>query len=291
LCVGRGQGGPAPVLAPQKSNLMSDQGNGNDGAGRDVGVPAGELFDLSGAVALVTGASGGLGGRFVRALAANGGRVAAAARAPERLADLVGDIGRAGGNAEAVSLDVTDRSSIAGAFDAIEAKWGRVGVLVNNAGIAHGDASVDLTPETWRKVLAVDLDGAFYVMQEFARRLIAAEQPGVVVNISSVLGFHADKGVAAYSAAKAGIIQLTRALALEWARYGIRVNAIAPGWFPTALNRGYLASEGGEILKKSIPLRRFGDEHDLDGALLLLASNAGAYMTGTTIVVDGGQTV
>lgn len=291
MYAGYGQGETAaPVLVSRRS-LMSDHGNGNDGAGHDVGVPAGELFNLTGAVALVTGASGGLGGRFVRALAANGGRVAAAARAPERLGDLVGDIGGAGGTAEAVSLDVTDRSSIAAAFDAIEAKWGRVSVLVNNAGIAHGDASVDLAPETWRKVLAVDLDGAFYVMQEFARRLIAAEQPGVVVNISSVLGFRADKGVAAYSAAKAGIIQLTRALALEWARYGIRVNAIAPGWFPTTLNRGYLASEGGEILKKSIPLRRFGDEHDLDGALLLLASKAGAYMTGTTIVVDGGQTV
>jgi 3-oxoacyl-[acyl-carrier protein] reductase len=252
---------------------------------------ASELFDLSGTVALVTGANGGLGGRFVRALAANGARVAAAARSPERLDGLVREVRGAGGAAGAFRLDVTDRASIASAIDAVEAEWGRVTLLVNNAGIGHGDRAVDLSSETWRQVLGVDLDGPFHVMQEFARRLISAEQGGAIVNISSVLGFRADKGVAAYAAAKAALIQVTRAVALEWARYDIRVNAIAPGWFPTAMNRDYLASEGGEALKKTIPMRRFGEEHDLDGALLLLSSNAGAFMTGTTIVVDGGQTV
>jgi len=254
-------------------------------------MQASELFDLSGTVALVTGASGGLGGRFVRALAANGARVAAAARSPERLTELLAEVEQSGGTAAAFSLDVTDGGSIAGAFDAVESTWGPVTLLVNNAGIAHGDAAVDLPPETWRKVLGVDLDGSFAVMQEFARRLIAAEQGGAVVNISSVLGLSADKGVAAYATAKAGLIQLTRVVALEWARHGIRVNAIAPGWFPTAMNRDYLASEGGETLKKTIPMRRFGEEHDLDGALLLLSSKAGAFITGATIVVDGGQTV
>jgi 3-oxoacyl-[acyl-carrier protein] reductase len=252
---------------------------------------AAELFDLSGAVALVTGATGGFGSRFVRVLAANGARVAAAARAPERLAGLLDAVEQTGGTAAAFRLDVTDRASIASAFDAVEVRWGKVTLLINNAGIAHSGRAADVTPETWRNVMDVDLDGAFFVMQEFARRLIATETPGAIVNIASVIGIRAEKGAVAYTAAKAGLIQLTRALALEWARYGIRVNAMAPGWFPTAINRDYLASEAGDALRKKIPMRRFGEEGDLDGALLLLASNAGAFMTGATIVVDGGEEI
>lgn len=254
-------------------------------------MQANKLFDLSGAVTLVTGANGGFGSRFVRVLAANGGKVAAAARAPEKLAGLLADVERLGGTAAGFRLDVTDRPSIASAFDAVEAEWGKVTLLINNAGVAHSGRAAEVTPETWRDVMSVDLDGAFFVAQEFARRLIAAEAPGVVVNIASVIGIRAEKGAVAYTAAKAGLIQLTRALALEWARYGIRVNALAPGWFPTAMNRDYLASEAGDALRKKIPMRRFGEEGDLDGALLLLASNAGAFMTGATIVVDGGEQI
>lgn len=254
-------------------------------------MQASQLFDLSGTVALVTGANGGFGSRFVRVLAANGGRVAATARTPDKLTDLLADVDRSGGTAAGFRLDVTDRASIAPAFDAIEAAWGPVTLLVNNAGITHSDAAANLAPETWRAVLDVDLDGPFLVMREFARRLIAAETPGAVVNIASILGLRADKGVAAYAAAKAGLIQLTRVLALEWARHRIRVNAIVPGWFPTAINEDYLRSEAGAALKKRIPMRRFGEDGDLDGALLLLASKAGAYMTGTTVVVDGGLEV
>lgn len=246
------------------------------------------LFDLSDSIALVTGAGGSFGSRFVHVLTAHGGRVAATARAPEKLSGLIDKTGREGGTAAAYCLDVTDRSSISAVFDQVEADWGPVTLLVNNAGIAHSDAAANLAPETWRNVLNVDLDAPFFVMQEFARRLISTETPGVVVNIASAIGLRADKGAAAYTAAKAGLIQLTRALALEWARYNIRVNAIAPGWFPTSINRDYLGSERGDALKKKIPMRRFGEEGDLDGALLLLASRAGAYMTGTTIVVDGG---
>ena len=249
------------------------------------------IFDLSGAVGLVTGARGGLGGRLARVLAENGASVAATARTPEKLAGLLGEIGASGGTAAGFRLDVTDRASIAAAFDAAEAKFGAVTLLVNNAGVAHSDAAETMAADDWRDVLSVDLDGPFFLMQEFARRLIAAKTPGAIVNIASLIGLKADKGVAAYAAAKAGLIQLTRVLALEWAKHGIRVNAIAPGWFPTAINRNYLASEAGEALKKRIPLRRFGEEHDLDGALLLLASKAGAYMTGATIVVDGGLEV
>ena len=251
----------------------------------------GGIFDLSGAVGLVTGASGGLGGRFAKVLAENGVRVAATARTPAKLASLLGEIGASGGTAAGFRLDVTDRASIAAAFDAAEAKFGPVTLLINNAGVAHSNAAETMAAEDWRDVLSVDLDGPFFLMQEFARRLIVAKAPGAIVNIASLLGLRADKGVAAYAAAKAGLMQLTRVLGLEWAKHGIRVNAIAPGWFPTEINRNYLSSDAGEALKKRIPLRRFGEAHDLDGALLLLASKAGAYMTGTTIVVDGGLEV
>jgi 3-oxoacyl-[acyl-carrier protein] reductase len=274
----------------READLMS-LSSGDDKAGHDVGVKAAELFDLAGAVALVTGANGGFGSRFVRVLAANGGRVAAAARAPEKLAGLLAKVEQAGGTAAGFRLDVTDTQSIAAAFNEIEELWGKVTLLVNNAGIAHGGPAADVPPETWRNVMSVDLDGPFFVMQEFARRLIAAETPGAVVNIASVIALRAEKGAVAYTAAKAGLIQMTKALALEWTRYKIRVNTLAPGWFPTAINRDFLASEAGEALKKKIPMRRFGDEGDLDGALLLLASNAGAFMTGATIVVDGGEEI
>lgn len=246
------------------------------------------LFDLSDAVALVTGAGGALGRRFVHVLAANGARVAATARAPEKLAGLVEETVGVGGAAAAYRLNVTDRESIATAFDQVEADWGPVTLLINNAGITHSGAAADVAPETWQNVMDVDLDAPFFAMQEFARRLMSTKTPGVVVNIASVMGIRADKGAVAYSAAKAGLIHLTRSLALEWARYGIRLNAIAPGWIPSAINENYLASDAGAALKKKIPMRRFGEERDLDGALLLLASKAGAYMTGTTIVVDGG---
>ncbi len=229
----------------------------------------GGIFDLSGAVGLVTGASGSLGGRFAKVLAESGASVAATARTPAKLAGLLGEIGASGGTAAGFRLDVTDRASIAAAFDAAEAKFGPVTLLVNNAGVAHSNAAETMAAEDWRDVLSVDLDGPFFLMQEFARRLIAAKAPGTVVNIASLLGLRADKGVAPYAAAKAGLIHLTRVLALEWAKHGIRVNAIAPGWFPTEINRNYLASEAGEALKKRIPLRRFGEAHDLDGALLL----------------------
>jgi 3-oxoacyl-[acyl-carrier protein] reductase len=223
-------------------------------------------------------------------LVAHGARVAATARAPEKLAGLLGEIDhdQDGGDLAAFPLDVADHRSISAAFDAVEAKFGTVTILVNNAGIARSAPAEAMTAGEWRDVLTVNLDGPFFVMQEFARRLIAARQRGAVVNIASLLGIRPDKGVAGYATAKAGLINLTRAMALEWAKHGIRVNAIAPGWFPTALNEGYLRSEAGDSLRKRIPLRRFGEAEELDGALLLLVSKAGEYITGTTIAVDGG---
>ena len=255
-------------------------------------MKASELFNLQGRVALVTGASSGLGRQFARALADNGAAVALVARRADRLSDLQKSIEAAGGRAVAIEADVTDRAAMARAFDAAEKAFGTVTILVNNAGIAQSSTrAIEVTPEEWRKVLSVDLDAVFHNAQEAARRMLAAGKPGAIINISSVLGFGVSKGVAAYATAKAAVIQITKALAVELAFKGVRVNAIAPGWFVTEINDKYLLGEAGAALKRNIPMGRFGNDGDLDGALLLLASDAGSYITGATIVVDGGQVV
>ncbi len=254
-------------------------------------MKAAEMFSLSGRVALVTGASSGLGRQFAKALADNGAAVALVARRADRLLDLQATIEAAGGHAVAIEADVTDRAAMARAFDAAEKAFGTVTILVNNAGIAHAGRAVDMPAEEWRKVLATNLDAVFFNAQEAARRMLAAKKPGSIVNIASVLGFGVAKGVVAYATAKAGVVQVTKALAVELAFKGIRVNAIAPGWFVTEINDSYLESEAGAAIKRDIPMGRFGNEGDLDGALLLLTSDAGAYITGATIVVDGGQVV
>ena len=255
-------------------------------------MKAAEMFSLQGRVALVTGASSGLGTQFARALADNGAAVALVARRADRLADLQEAIEAAVGRAVAIEADVTDRAAMARAFDAAEKAFGTVTILVNNAGIAQSSTrAVEVTPEEWRKVLSINLDAVFYNAQEAARRLLAAKKQGAIVNIASVLGFGVAKGVAAYATAKAGVVQVTKALAVELAFKGVRVNAIAPGWFVTEINDKYLMSEAGAALKRDIPMGRFGEDGDLDGALLLLASDAGSYITGATIVVDGGQVI
>ena len=252
---------------------------------------AADMFSLKGRVALVTGASSGLGTQFARALADNGASVALVARRVDRLTALKEEIEKKGGKAIAVEADVTDRAAMARAFDAAEKAFGTVTILVNNAGIAHGGRAVEMPPEEWRKVLATNLDAVFFWAQEGARRMLAAKQRGSIVNIASVLGLAVAKGAVAYATAKAGVVQVTKALAVELAFKGVRVNAIAPGWFVTEINDEYLLSEKGTEIKREIPMGRFGNEGDLDGALLLLASEAGAYITGATIVVDGGQVI
>ncbi len=254
-------------------------------------MKAAELFDLTGRVALVTGASSGLGIRFATVLAENGAAVALVARRAERLDSLRRKIEAAGGRAVAIEADVLDRAAMVRAFDAAEQAFGTVTVLVNNAGISHADRAVEMAEEKWRRVLSTNLDAVFYWAQEGARRMLAAKKRGAIINIASVLGFGVAKGVVAYTTAKAAVVQLTKAMGLELAFKGVRVNAIAPGWFDTEINHEYLASEEGRKLVREIPVGRFGADGDLDGALLLLASEAGRYIAGETIVVDGGQRV
>ena len=249
------------------------------------------LFDVSKEIVLITGASQGLGRQFARLLSAHGAAVALAARQTVKLKDLETEIRAKGGRAAAVQMDVTDMISIGKAIDAAEAALGPVSVLVNNAGIAIEKMAVEQTEDDWDSVINANLKGAYFVATEMARRMIARKQEGNIINIASVLGFGVAKGTIAYAVAKAGVIQLTKALALELAFKGVRVNAIAPGWFVTEMNRAYLTGEEGAAIKREIPVGRFGEEHDLDGALLLLASEAGRYIAGATIVVDGGQMV
>src|SRR5690242_21210938 len=253
---------------------------------------AADMFSLKGRVALVTGASSGLGQQFARALADNGAAVALVARRADRLAAFSAELMKSGAKAFAVEADVTDRGAMLEAFDVVEKELGTVDILVNNAGVAQaGVRAVELEEAEWRRVLSTNLDAVFYWAQEAAKRMLAAGKKGSIVNIASVLGLMVAKGGVAYAAAKAGVVQVTKALAVELAFKGIRVNAIAPGWFVTEMNDDYLTGEAGAAIKREIPMGRFGSPGDLDGALLLLVSDAGSYITCATIVVDGGQVI
>ncbi|MBR0666822.1 SDR family oxidoreductase [Roseomonas hellenica] len=247
------------------------------------------LFSLGGRTALVTGASGTLGGHFARVLHGAGARVALAARRTEATARLAAELGD---GAVPVPLDVTDAGSIAACYAAAEAAFGEAcSIIVNNAGIAVTKPVLEMAPEDFDGVLDVNLRGCFLVAQEGARRLVAAKRPGSIVNIASVLGTRIIPGVAGYTAAKAGLLHMTRQMAVEFARYGIRVNAIAPGYVASDINAGFFASEPGQAMLKRVPQRRLGTPEDLTGPLLLLASDAGAHMTGSTITVDGGHSI
>jgi NAD(P)-dependent dehydrogenase (short-subunit alcohol dehydrogenase family) len=248
-------------------------------------------FDLSGKVALVTGASSGLGVHFARTLAAAGASVAIAARRADRLASLQAELQKAGNKAVAVALDVTSGESVSAALDAAETALGAIDIVVNNAGISIVKPALDMPEEDWDAVVDTNLRGAWLVAQTAAKRWVAAKRPGVIVNIASILGLRTIGQVAPYNASKAGLIHLTRALAMEWARHNIRVNAICPGYIETEMNSDFWKTPGGQRLIERIPQRRIGQPEHLDGALLLLASEAGTFMTGSVLTVDGGHTV
>ena len=244
-------------------------------------------FDLSGKVALVTGASGGLGLHFAQTLAAAGAKVALAARRKDQLEANVATIGS--DKAIAVAMDVTDPGSVGRGVAEVAQRLGPASIVVNNSGVTATRSALDLDAGEWDKIMDTNLKGAWLVARAAAKLLIEAKLAGSIINIASILGFRVAGHVAPYAASKAGLVQLTQALALEWARYRIRVNAIAPGYIETDLNRDFFASDLGKALVVRIPQRRLGQIGDLDGALLLLASDASAYMTGSSIVVDGGH--
>lgn len=251
-------------------------------------------FDLGSRTALVTGGFSGLGLHFAEVLAGQGAKVALVGRRIDlgraRADEIGASIGRPG-DVRAYQADVTDAVSVAGAFAAATADLGVPTIVVNNAGTVARTASVDVRDEDWNAVVDVNLSGVFRVAQAAARSMLKAGTPGSIINIASIVGLRVRPQVAAYAATKAAVVQLTKALALEWAEHGIRVNAIAPGYFETEINRDLLRSPVGQAIVSRVPQRRVGQLAELDGPLLLLASDASSYMTGSVIVVDGGHLV
>lgn len=246
---------------------------------------------LQGRAALVTGASSGLGRHFAGLLARQGARVALAARRMDRLEAACAEISAAGGEAVSVQMDVGDAASVMRAVDEAAGQLGGLDIVVNNAGTAISKTLFDVTEADWDNVLDTNLKGCFLVAQAAARQMVAHTRGGAIVNVASILGVRVAAGVAPYVASKAALIRLSQAMALELARHRIRVNALCPGYIETELNRDFFASPAGAALIKRIPQRRLGRAEHLDGPLLLLCSEAGSYMTGAVLAVDGGHLV
>src|SRR6201988_4439053 len=249
------------------------------------------VFDVSNQHILVTGGSSGFGRHFARFLAGNGAHVTLAARRAEALASAVTEINGSGGKAQSVVLDVTVAGTIDAAMAQAEAKFGPIHAVVNNAGVTATRPALDQDERAWDSVIDTNLKGVWLVAQAAARRMVANKVKGSIVKIASILGLRVAGAVAPYAISKAGVIQMTKALALEWARYGIRVNALAPGYFATELTDDFFEREKGQALIKSLPQLPLGQLSELDGPLLLLISNAGSFMTGSVVAVDGGHLV
>jgi NAD(P)-dependent dehydrogenase (short-subunit alcohol dehydrogenase family) len=247
--------------------------------------------DLRGKRILVTGASSGLGAHFARLLAGKGALVAAAARRTERLQELARECEGLSGRVVPLALDVSSVAAIEVGVTEAASLLGGLDVLVNNAGVGETEAALSVSEAQWDSQLDVNLKGCFFAAQAAAKLMAGQDGGGAIVNIASILGERVAGRVAPYAISKAGLIQMTKALALEWARHAIRVNALAPGYVVTDINREFFAGDAGEALKKRIPMRRAGELDDLDGPLLLLCSDAGRYMTGAVVAVDGGHLV
>jgi NAD(P)-dependent dehydrogenase (short-subunit alcohol dehydrogenase family) len=246
---------------------------------------------LKGRHVLVTGASGGLGEHFARLCARCGAAVTVAARRRKKLEGLVADLTRYGAPyAAALDLDVTSEDSVHAAFTALR-DGPPLDVVVNNAGIAGSGPAIDTPAESFDQIIATNLRGVWLLSQAAAQGWREVGRPGVILNIASILGLRVIGGTAPYVISKAGVVQMTEVLALEWARFGIRVNALAPGYIATDINAGFFETEAGQQMIRRIPMRRLGQPEDLDGAFLLLATDASAWMTGATVPVDGGHLV
>jgi NAD(P)-dependent dehydrogenase (short-subunit alcohol dehydrogenase family) len=247
-------------------------------------------------VAFVTGASSGLGARFARVLAANGALTVLAARRVERLKDLRAEIEAEGGAAHVVEADVTQRASIQAAVDQAEREVGPIDILVNNSGVSTTQRLVDVTTVDFELVMDTNVKGAFFVAQEVAQRMIArskgqADFRGRIVNIASVAGLQVLPQIGLYCMSKAAVIQMTKAQALEWGRYGINTNAICPGYIRTEINDAYWETDGGRKLMQMLPRRRLGRPEDLDGVLLLLVADESQFINGAIITADDGLSV
>jgi gluconate 5-dehydrogenase len=258
-------------------------------------VALAELFDLSGLNAIVTGGGSGLGRAFADGLAQAGANVVLCARDEARCREAADELARAHGvEALGAHCDLREPDSIQAIVALTREKLGSVDVLVNNAGTSWGASAVDYPLEGWRKVVDVNLTGVFLFAQAAGREMIEQGRGGRIVNVASVAAFRAAPpelmDAVGYSASKGGVVSLTRDLAAKWARYGVRVNAIAPGWFPTEMSRVVLERSGDAFLQR-IPLRRFGGADDLKGAIVFLSSAASDYVTGQTLLIDGGQSI
>tara|TARA_Y100001970_G_scaffold72557_1_gene92102 strand:+ start:1185 stop:1946 length:762 start_codon:yes stop_codon:yes gene_type:complete len=247
-----------------------------------------QIFNLTGKVALITGASSGLGRHFAKTLSEAGATVILSARRVDNLMELQNELK---GNSRVFSLDVTSNESVESLFQEIKKEFGSADILINNAGVNDTRKFKDLDEESWNFVLETNLNGAFRVAKSFTDLLLEQKKPGSVINIASILGLRVGLNLTSYAAAKAGLVQLTKSMALELARSGIRVNAIAPGYILTEINDDFFKTEEGQNYIKSIPMNRLGLESELDGLLLLLASDASSFMTGSIIPVDGGHLI
>lgn len=249
-----------------------------------------QRFDLTGKTALITGASSGLGAHFAWVLAEAGARVVVTARRVGRLEALVAELQAQGHEALAVPMDVTDADSVDRGFDQAEQHWELMDVVVNNAGVADPVMFLNMNEGNWRSMMDTNLDGVWRVAHRASLAMAKAQRGGSLINIASILGLRVGTALSHYAVAKAGVVQLTKAMALELARNNIRVNAIAPGYFRTDMNGDYFATEQGQdYIRSKVPMRRLGQLEELSGPLLLLASEAGSFITGTTINVDGGH--
>ncbi len=254
-------------------------------------------IDLAGRVAFVTGASSGLGAQFARTLARAGAGVVLAARRIERLKTLRAEIEAEGGDAHVVGLDVTDPVSIRAAVAHAETEMGAIDILVNNSGVGSTQKLAEVTAAEYDQVMSVNTRGAFFMAQEVARRMIArskGEAPGTftggrIVNVASMAGLRVFHGLGVYCISKAAVVQMTRAMALEWGRYGINVNALCPGYIDTELNHHVWSTEAGQKMVQAMPRKRVGQPQDLDAVLMMLCANESHFVNGAVISADDGQ--